>query len=728
MTASPRAMITYFTLLTPAAALAALLTPAAAPRAQTIRIDAAPEHVTNIIRPTEAMGAGVDRLPYGAADKLFTDETIRQVLSVGWQTVTYRQNTELHAEAWHWNPRGRWSEPGERGYFVGEAGPGPEKIIHSYGYPLPRRGVTRDDGTDAIGYSRLTDGDQSSFWKSNPYLAESFTGEDDAAHPQWVILDLASKQNLNAIRIDWAEPFARGYVVQFWTGEDPIHKPAAGTWQMFPHGLVGAGRGGSETLRLAADPVQAQFVRIWMTHSSNTCAAADSRDRRNCVGYAIREISLGAVSGDGAFHDVVRHTPDQDQTATYCSSVDPWHAASDLDEKAGEQVGFDRFFTSGITRGLPAMIPIAMLYSTPEDAAAELKYLLLRGYRVSHVEMGEEPDGHYTVPEDYAALYIQFAAALHKVDPKLKLGGPVFTGQNEDIQTWPDANGNTSWTSRFIDYLRAHGKLGELAFFSFEHYPVDPGKIAWSSLYEEAQLVTHIMNVWREDGVPKDVPLLITESNLCSQPSEAYMDIWAGLWLADYVGAFLSAGGNAVYYFHYLPQEMASGYHGSPGTFGFFSADKDLKIKQPLSQYFAGRMLNLQWLQPGDGRHRLFAAAADIGDGAGHSLVTAYPVLRPDGDWALLVINKDQENAHSVAVAFDDPVRRQSSSFTGPVAATVFGKAQYQWHPERDGGTADPDGPPAVSSIQAGPNTRFFLPPASITVLRGRISPAGPAP
>jgi len=129
----------------------------------------------------------------------------------------------------------------------------------------------------------------------------------------------------------------------------------------------------------------------------------------------------------------------------------------------------------------------------------------------------------------------------------------VFTGQNEDIQTWPDSNGNRSWTGRFIDYLKAHGKLSELAFFSVEHYPVDPGKITWSSLYDEAQLVTHIMKVWREDGVPAEVPLLITESNLCSQPSEAYMDIWGALWLADYIGAFLSAGGNAVYYFHYLP-------------------------------------------------------------------------------------------------------------------------------------------------------------------------------
>ena len=688
---------------------------------QTIRVDAAPEHATNRIRPSEALGAGVDRLPYGAADKLFNPDTIARVQSAGWQTVTYRQNTELHTEAWHWNPRGRWSEAGERGYFVGDAAPAAEPIVHSYGYPLPRRGVTHDDGTDMVGYSRLTDGDPRSFWKSNPYLTQAFTGEDDAAHPQWIIVDLASKQDLNALRLDWAQPYATEYLVQFWTGEDPIHKPAAGSWQLFPHGRVSAAHGGRETLRLAEGSVSAQFVRVLLLHSSNSCTPDERSDRRNCVGYAIAEVALGSVGADGQFHDLLRHTPDQDQTATYCSSVDPWHASTDLDEQAGEQVGFDRFFTSGITRGLPTMIPIAILYSTPEDAVAQLQYLKRRGYPISYVEMGEEPDGHYTPPEDYAALYLQFAAALHRFDPTLRLGGPIFTGQNEDVQTWADGEGNTSWTARFINYLKAHGRLGELAFFSFEHYPIDAGKIQWSNLYDEARLVTHIMQVWREDGVPPEVPLFITESNISPQYSEAYQDLWSALWLADYVGAFLAGGGNAVYYFHYLPAPFGSGHNGSPGTFNFFSADKDLKIQQPLAQYFASRLINLEWLQPGDAPHRLFSAGADITDGAGHTLVSAYPVLRPDGSWSLLVINKDQDNPHAVAVRFEDGPQQRAGGFSGPVRVTAFGPAQYRWHPQAGGGRADPDGPPAVTSLTAGPDTRFTLPAASITVLSGRV-------
>ena len=689
--------------------------------AQVIRVDAAPGHSTNAIRPTEAVGAGIDRLPYGATDKLFVEPTIKQVLSSGWQAITYRQNTELHMEAWHWNPQGTWSDPAGMGYFTGSATPGAEPIRHSYGYPLPHRGVTRDDGTDTEGYSRITDGDADTYWKSNPYLSEKFTGESDSLHPQWVIVDLAKPQEVNAIRIHWAEPYATHYLVQYFTGEDPIKKPTLGTWQTFPGGAITDGMGGAAVTNLSSKPLLVQHIRVLMTQSSNTCDTHGSADKRNCLGYTIRELYLGTTDATGKLHDLIRHTPDQDQTMTLCSSVDPWHQPSDLDEHAGDQVGFDLFFTGGYTRGLPAMIPIAMIYSTPEDAAAELTYLEKRGYPISHVEMGEEPDGHYMVPEDYAAMYIQFAAALHRVDPKLKLGGPIFTGVNKDIETWPDAQGRTSWTRRFIDYLRGHGKLDELAFFSFEHYPMEPGKIQWSNLYHEADLVTGIMRIWREDGVPENVPLLITESNLSWQSSEAFVDIWGGLWLADYIGAFLNGGGKAVYYFHYPSLGIGRGTNGSMGTFGMFSTDKDLKIKQPLSQYFASQMITLQWLQSGDGMHKLFSANSDVHDIAGNMLVTAYAAQRPDGQWALMIINKDQENAQKVHIVFDDGKGTWTRSFDGALTVKTFGKAQYQWHPLLDGGSADPDGPIASSTMNASKDTEYVLPAASITVLRGNL-------
>ena len=684
--------------------------------AQVIQVDTT--RSVNSLIPNQNLGAGIDRLPSAAVEKLFTPAAVSKILTSGWQPVTYRQNTELFVEAWHWNPKGTWSDPSGAGYFTGDATPA-EPIQHSYGYPLPHRGFTRNEGTGTTGYSRLTDGDLNTYWKSNPYLTKAFTGEDDSLHPQWVVVDLATAEPINAIRIAWADPYARHYLVQYWTGEDPMKQPTRGSWLTFPGVAVSKGAGGMVTLHLAASPIPVRFMRIWMTESSNTCDSHVAADKRNCVGYAIRELFIGTVTQDGEFHDAARHTPDQEQTATWCSSVDPWHSPADMGPTTREQVGLDLFYTSGFTRGLPAIIPIALIYNIPEDAAAEMAYLEKRGYPISYVEMGEEADGQYMLPEDYAALYVQFAAAMHRVDPKLKLGGPSFQGVNEDILAWPDAQGRSSWTGRFIDYLKAHGRLEDLAFFSFEHYPYEPCKISWSSLYDEPTLVSHIMQVWRDDGVPANVPLQITESNMAWNTGESFVDISGALWWADYIGAFFAAGGNSVYYFHYIPLGVRPGCNESPGTFGMWAADANYQIGQPLSQFFAAQLINLEWVQPGNGVHKVYAAAGDLHDAAGHALATAYALERPDGQWSLMVVNRDQENAQKMKIVFSGGTGDRF--FSGPVSVSTFGSAQYQWHPTEKGGFADPDGPVAKSSVVGSAETIYEFPKASVTVVRGPI-------
>jgi hypothetical protein len=687
---------------------------------QRIVVDASPSHAVNSFSPVRALGAGVDRLQLGVADKTLGGPFLKQILSAGWQSVTYRQNTELFVEAWHWNPAGTWSDPSGRGYFTGSPEPG-GMIKHSYAYPLPRRGFTRNSGTER-GYSRLTDGDLGTFWKSHPYLTRAFTGDDDSLHPQWVTLDLGETLPIDAVQIAWAEPYARSYKIQFWTGDvDPVNAPTKGVWQNFPLGTMTDGRGGTVTIRLASRPARVRYLRLWMTVSSNTCATPGSADPRDSAGYAIRELSAGTLAADGRFQDVVRHSPDGNQSATLCSSVDPWHRESDLDEKLGEQVGFDLFFTCGITRGLPAMVPVAMIYSIPEDAAAQMAYLKKRGYPVSYVELGEEPDGQYMLPEDYAALYLQFASAIHQVDPGLKLGGPSFQGVNSDVEVWPDAEGRVSWLGRFLDYLKARGRLSDLAFLSFEHYPYDPCHTSWSDLYSEPELITHILQVWRDDGLPPDVPMFVTEVNLAWQTGETFVDIMGGLWFADYTGALLTGGGKASYFFHDIPSPLHPGCNDSWGSFGLFNVDADLQVRGRLAQYFASRLLSQEWVQPVDAAHRVYRAASGVRDASGNLLVTAYALERPDGLWSLLLVNKDRESAHTVSIAFHDPQAKSDRFLSGPVDVVTYGAGQYVWRAGGAKGHADPDSPPARAKMAGGAKTGYTLPKASITVVRGRV-------
>jgi hypothetical protein len=693
---------------------------------QKVLIDSTPSHLANAFSPMRALGTTVDRIPSNTTDIFLRPDQVKQILEAGWGPVTYRQNTELFVQAWHWNPKGTWSDLSGKGYFVGDANPSKEMIRHSYGYSLPHRGVTRNSGSEFDGYSRLDDGRLSTYWKSNPYLAKEFTGEDDSLHPQWIVVRLEDKQVVTAIRIAWAEPYARNYRVQYWLGTgDAMDDPEAGEWKDFPSGAVSNGKGGTVTFQLSIGPIAAKFVRVLMTESSNTCDTHGKADHRNCVGYAIREIYLGTQQ-NGEFHDILHHTPGQDQTFTYSSSIDPWHQPSDLyvipdRMESGDQVGLDLFFTSGITRGLPAMVPVAMLYGTPEDAAAQIAYLKKREYPISYIEMGEEPDGQYMAPEDYAALYVQWAAALHRVDPDLKLGGPVFEGVSEDIKFWPNAQGKISWFTRFLDYLRAHGRLSDLSFMSYEHYPYYDGTCQgpWSNLFKEPELITHIVQVWRDDGLSADVPMFNSETN--APGGDAAVDVFGALWLGETFPAFLTAGGKASYYHHALPYSTPHpACWNSWGTYHMFTTDHNYLIKQRTSQFFAAQMLTQEWAEPKDAEHRLFHATSDIKDPQGHILVTVYAVLRPDGQWSLMLINKDYENPHSVGITFHDEEANQDSSFVGPVARITFGKEQYQWHSSMRDGYADPDGPALQSTLPDGTD-RYILPPASMTVLRGRI-------
>ncbi len=681
-----------------------------------VLVDATPTHAINSFDPDSALGSSIDVLSHDGIDKVYTAHIIQESLSAGWGPITYRNNSELRMAAWHWNENGTWSDSAnKRGYFIGSTEL-KEPIRYILSYALPHRGFSTSG-------DRPLEGPNLTYWKSNPYLTSKFTGESDALHPQWVVVDLKTERPVNAIRIAWASPYATTYQVEYWVGKRALDfdEGPQGEWKPFSSGAIEKAQGGTVNLKLADAPVNTQYVRILMRQSSNTCDLHGADDVRNCVGYAIQEIRIGAVDSSGAFAEVEKNL--SDQPTTYCtSSIDPWHSASDVNATGGYQhSGFDLFFTSGLTNNLPAMIPVTMLYGTPDGAAAEISYMEKRGYRIGYVEMGEEPDGKHAMPEDYAALYIQWATAIHKIDAKLKLGGPIFEGVNKDIRTWPDAQGRTSWMGRFVDYLKAHGRISDLAFVSFEHYPFEPCTITWKTLYTEPLLMKHILQVWRDDGVPKEVPLMVTENHLAAQLTGPMTTIFAALWLADNVGSFFEGGGSAFYHSPIQPQGMQNTCLGWSSWSNFVS-DENYGIKGYTSPYFAAHMINLEWVQHRSGMHHMFPSSTDIKDAEGNVLVTSYAVHRPDGNWSLMLVNRDETNPHAVRVQFEDSRSKQKVSFSGPVTFVTFGSEQYVWINDGPNSHADPDHPPIASILAANSQTLFTLPKASITVLRGKVA------
>lgn len=656
--------------------------------------------------PRDALGAGIDGATLGEADRLLTPHNIAAMRSAGLQSLTYRLRTELGIEAWHWNPRGTWSDPArQQGYWTSSDRLGPP-IRVSFGYWLPRRGDTLDNANNT-GWSRLTDGDEATFWKSNPYLDPSFL-KDGRAHPQWLVLRLDQAEPIDTISIAWADPYAVTYDVQYWTGAEEYTKGAQ--WITFPHGHVTAGRGGKVVLHLADRAVSARFVRVLLTQGSGT-AGPDAVDWRDRAGFAVREVGLGQAQPDGSWRDVVHHIAAHDgQTFTHVSSTDPWHRAADRDTSV-EQPGLDRIYASGLTNGRPMLLPVGVLFDTPDNAAAELRYLRRRNYPLRQVELGEEPDGQFGEAEDYGALYLALVDRLKPENPRIALGGP--SAQDAFTGTWMNEDPDLSWNSHFIRYLQSRGRLGDLQFYSTEHYPFDDicGDIH-ARLIEQTHQMDTIFSRLSGEGVPRAIPWIISEYGFSAYSGRAMADMPSALLMANIIGQFLNKGGSTAYLFGYGPNvpinqhQACAGY----GNMMLHMADRAGQATTPMPSYRVARMVTDGWLMP-KGAHRMLPMALDHAPG---EAIRTYAVRRPDRSIALLLINRDPAYPHAVHLQARDG-RGAVHALTGG-DMLQYGPQQYAWADEGPASHPLRSAPPLHRRLPVGQAT-VTLPADSVTVL-----------
>jgi hypothetical protein len=682
----------------------------------TVTIDSA--HVLASFSPSSALGAGVDGHGKGTLRDIYTPQNIAAMRSAGLSRLTYRLRTELGVEAWHWNPHGSWSDPShERGYWVSDS-MSATRITITHGYRLPRRGNTIDQA-DNTGYSRLDDGDTTTFWKSNPYLDPALDREDPSPHPQWVIADLGSVAPVSGIRIAWADPYATAFRVQYWKGDvvNDIDESPAGRWVTFPRGELRASAGGDQRISLADAPIATRFIRLVLTASSHT-APPGARDPRDSAGYAIRELFIDTASTSGAIADVIRHgTSRSTQSVTYASSTDPWHRASDIDLDL-EQAGFDRVAASGLANGLPMMVPVPVLFSTPEDGANELRFLSSRGYSYDRVELGEEPDGQYVTPEDYASLYLRWARALHAAAPRATLGGPSFQSpESQVMMAWPDDSAGAPWMTRFISVLRDRDRLADFGFLSFEWYPFDdvcaptPPQLA-SAPGRLADALQHL----EEQGVPHSLPKVIAEYGYSAFASRAEVDVEGALFDADLLGHFLSLGGATAFFYGYEPTYLDREPRCEAwGNNALFLATSRRDIRHPVAAYHAIHLLTHEWLELGARAHSLYAAMPNGAGGEADTLLSSFAVRRPDGKWAVLMVNRDAEHARVVRVRFQGDTAGALGK--GLHDEWIFSRAQYGWHADGSEGRPQPDRAPRHRRTR---DQVIVLPPYSLAVVRTR--------
>jgi hypothetical protein len=691
------------------------------PFATDVVIHYSPGHALNRFRAEHALGAGIDGSEKGDTERQLTPANIAAMESVGLKSLTLRLRTELAIDAWHWNPSGSWSDPARvEGYWTSDS-TADAPIAASYGYALPRRGNTIDQANN-VGYSRLDDADESSFWKSNPFLDAHFTHDSNARHEQWVVVDFGETELVNAARLLWGVPFARRYEIQYATITDisAISLNPPGMWKTFPHGKVRRGVGGDDFRILAPTPIATRYLRILLRRSSLTNASGSS-DIRDAVGYAMRELYLGSIDKTGEFRDVVRHASvGPAQTTIFVSSTDPWHSTADLDERV-EEPGFDRVMETGLAHGLPVLVATGLLYDTPDNAAAEIRYLKSRHFPLHRIELGEEPDGQYATPEDYGALYVQFADAIHAVDPTLQLGGPSFQEILPDGGSPRKRLGNSAWFRRFKAYLHSRGRDGDYNFFSFEWYPIEDVCAAPPpKLVAAHRLLGSALREMQRRGLTHRLPWIISEFGYSAYAARAELGIEGALLDADVVGQFLSLGGDQAFIYGYTPGYPDMDQPCSVGNNLMFAADDSGGIAYKFATYFAAQMVSQIWTQPSDGEVELFRAAVNSRLASNRDLLSAYPIKRHDGLWSVLFINRDPNRSSQMRIHFRSSRQTAASPFAGEVDVFQFSPQQYALSPEDSVPYPTKSEAPSHSVVQITGGEPFNLPAYSITVVRGR--------
>jgi len=676
----------------------------------------------NTIIPNQSIGGAIDGHEKGDNEVMMSTANIRKMLSSGLDMLSYRLRTELGIEAWHWNPAGHWSDSlHNNGYWISDS-ISDSPINLSYGFYLPRRGSTFDQANND-GYSRIDDGDHKTFWKSNPYIDSYFTGNPNSAHEQWVGIDLGKKQNVNQLEIDWADPYAVDLRLEYAEDESVsqfnhvaiLNPYAANMWKPLPVSTVHLDHGGKTLIRLSDRPVNLRVLRIVFIESSHT-ALMGSHDKRDSCGYAIREIKLGLKTQNG-FTNLIRYgKTNTTQTAIFASTTDPWHRPEDMDQNT-EQPGIDFIFKSGLAGSQPALFSSGLIYDIPENALALVSYLKKKNYRISGLELGEEPDGQYISPIDFTELYALFARKIKKSNPDLLIGGPSFEGlivEKNIVKQWP---------SQFLSALKKANELNLLQFMSFEWYPLDEFCLPSSpQLIKESQTLEQAIKELREGGLPVNLPIYFTESGYSVLAAEPEVRLEGALLNADVLAQFFELGGNKIFIYGWEPSYLINENKGCGGygNLEFFGLDKNGQISFATGLFFSTWLCTQKWAQPADKPLKVYKAISNLKDNNGNQVVTAYPLYTHDGKWSILLINKSDKKDYHINLNINNGPNGQNTAFSMNADLYQFSKKQYDWKANGEDGHPIRNNFPEARHLYAGQSNGIDLPAFSISVIRQR--------
>ncbi|HZM86236.1 MAG TPA: BACON domain-containing carbohydrate-binding protein [Blastocatellia bacterium] len=402
---------------------------------------------------------------------------------------------------------------------------------------------------------------------------------------------------------------------------------------------------------------------------------------------------------------------------TNTSDNNTWQWATDFDEFAS------------VTRAINAQAFISVNYGTgtAQEAADWVRYSnITKGYGFKFWEIGNENYGSWETdaharphdPFSYATLSRDYINAMKAVDPTVKVGVVVTTGENSyaNYSDHPALNSRTGqthngWTPVLLSTLRSLGVTPD--FVIYHKYEQQPGQEDDSTLLQAARTwVSDAVDLRRQLndylGVQAaNIEIVATENNsVSSRPGKQTTSLVNGLYYADSIGQVLQTELNAFTWWIFRNGREANNNNSDLlygwrqyGDYGMVSGDND-----PYPAYYVSKLISNYLAAGGD---QVVNASTD------YSLLTAYAVKRASGELSLMVINKSRSSSLNASISLAGIVPQPS--------AAIYSYGIPQDEAARTG-TGSPD---IATTAFAGAAASFSyaFAPYSVTVIA--LTPAG---
>ncbi|MET0491649.1 MAG: cellulose binding domain-containing protein [Actinoplanes sp.] len=361
---------------------------------------------------------------------------------------------------------------------------------------------------------------------------------------------------------------------------------------------------------------------------------------------------------------------------------------------------FDTFMASVARAGAEPMIIANYGTGTAEEAAGWVRSAKDKGYRIKYWTIGNENygNGHYGEPWEadnhpdkspaaYAAGVVAFAEAMRAVDPAIKIGAVLTTPGN-----WPDgvvgAGDTGTWNAEVL--ARAGASID---FVDVHWYP--GGATAADALTKTAHVDDAMYLLRRQiekyaGANAGRIGISLTETNVGvgqnTQPG--------ALFLADAYSELLENGVFTVQWWNVhngIGTVSTVAGQTDYGDFGLLSSGNctaegtvcEPALNTPFAPYHALKLMSA-FARPGD---QLVRAGTD------DPLVAAHAARHPNGDLAVLLLNRDPDNERAVTLDY-------RGYEPGTATALTFG-----------------NGSEGLQSPAEGSATSRTLPPYSLTLL-----------